>query len=482
MRRFFAYSATVFLTIGFLSAPANADNASQSPTTYTLREIAENNRADGNKFVQCVKAKKYADKITAQANEAYALGAQGTPFTVVFGPRGEKIAVSGAYPSDKWQDLFDILLGKSPTPKPGNETPGALPTATNITGTISPIDRLTETQPVYGDSSEGKIMLVVYTDFDCPFCKTLHDTLQKLSTDEYTKSGSRDFGWVYRHLPLTTIHPTAELKAEAIECAHAQSWMINIIDDLFNYQDNIDVSEFAADYSVPIPTPVDPSFQAALPDTYYARDITNNSEKVIDQELVKIHGNGTDDTRTIIIPSIRKLFPELKKDNLYLDVFATPKVDGGTNYIIFRAVETNPKKIYKEKFYRFDIKKKQLKAMKINKLYQGSRELGITVSPLEDRFFWTPVGKKHSARQLYVFDLLTDTRKLLVSLPASQSFDAGDPKSEESSLEVEWLDNNNIGYTVFSQTKKSKVSIDDPDWHTKLFVREGLFKLKPVRY
>lgn len=59
----------------------------------------------------------------------------------------------------------------------------------------------------------AEVTLVEYSDLDCPFCKQVHPTLQKLQR-EY---GGR-LAWVYRHFPLSAIHPTAEHKAEAAEC------------------------------------------------------------------------------------------------------------------------------------------------------------------------------------------------------------------------------------------------------------------------
>jgi protein-disulfide isomerase len=62
----------------------------------------------------------------------------------------------------------------------------------------------------------AELAIVVFTDTECPFCKTFHGTMQRVA-DTYGKSGS--VLWVYRHFPLEQLHPKAPKEAEATECA-----------------------------------------------------------------------------------------------------------------------------------------------------------------------------------------------------------------------------------------------------------------------
>src|SRR3989338_5116050 len=59
------------------------------------------------------------------------------------------------------------------------------------------------------------IVMVEYSDLECPFCKTFHKTMQTI-LDEYGKDGK--VAWIYRHFPLD-IHPKAPKESEATECA-----------------------------------------------------------------------------------------------------------------------------------------------------------------------------------------------------------------------------------------------------------------------
>ena len=59
------------------------------------------------------------------------------------------------------------------------------------------------------------LTMVVYTDTQCPFCKSFHSTLKQVM-DTYGKEGR--VAVVYRHFPLTGIHPRAKAEANASEC------------------------------------------------------------------------------------------------------------------------------------------------------------------------------------------------------------------------------------------------------------------------
>lgn len=58
------------------------------------------------------------------------------------------------------------------------------------------------------------IILVEFSDIECPFCKVYHETMNKVVKDYNGK-----VAWVYRHFPLDNIHPKARKEAVATECA-----------------------------------------------------------------------------------------------------------------------------------------------------------------------------------------------------------------------------------------------------------------------
>jgi protein-disulfide isomerase len=63
------------------------------------------------------------------------------------------------------------------------------------------------------------VVIVEYSDTECPFCKSFYSTLQQIMKD-YGTSGQ--VAWVYRHFPIADLHSRAPKEAEATECAYDQ--------------------------------------------------------------------------------------------------------------------------------------------------------------------------------------------------------------------------------------------------------------------
>lgn len=78
---------------------------------------------------------------------------------------------------------------------------------------------------------ESEIRLVEYSDFQCPACKNAAPALQEL-VDNY----GDQFVLEYRHLPLRSIHPNAQLAAQAAEAAGIQGKFWEMHDILFENQ------------------------------------------------------------------------------------------------------------------------------------------------------------------------------------------------------------------------------------------------------
>lgn len=84
--------------------------------------------------------------------------------------------------------------------------------ATQPTGTVDPV---TSSDHILGNPN-AKVIIVEYSDTECPYCKSFHPTLQRIM-NEYGKDGK--VAWVYRHFPLP-FHTKAPHEAEATECAN----------------------------------------------------------------------------------------------------------------------------------------------------------------------------------------------------------------------------------------------------------------------
>lgn len=63
-------------------------------------------------------------------------------------------------------------------------------------------------------ASQAKVTMVVYSDFQCPYCRYFDESLQRVLAEF-----PNDVRLVYRHMPITQMHEHAFMAAEASECA-----------------------------------------------------------------------------------------------------------------------------------------------------------------------------------------------------------------------------------------------------------------------
>ena len=75
------------------------------------------------------------------------------------------------------------------------------------------------------------VTVVEYADFECPYCGRAEPVIRELL------AGAGDVRYVWRHLPLNDVHPTAQLAAEAAEAAAAQGAFWEMHDRLLAHQD-----------------------------------------------------------------------------------------------------------------------------------------------------------------------------------------------------------------------------------------------------
>ncbi len=104
-----------------------------------------------------------------------------------------------------------------------------------LLGTAEPIVDLAVPVDPRHDRTRGPavapVTLVEYGDFECPYCGQAEPVIRELLAD------FGDLQYVWRHLPLTDVHPNAQLAAEAAEAAAAQGKFWEMHDLLFAHQD-----------------------------------------------------------------------------------------------------------------------------------------------------------------------------------------------------------------------------------------------------
>ena len=87
-------------------------------------------------------------------------------------------------------------------------------------------------------SDDAPVTLVEYGDFQCPYCGQAEQTIRELLAQH-----GGDVRYVWRHLPLTDVHPNAQVAAEAAEAAHAQGKFWEMYDMLLSHQGRLMVRD-----------------------------------------------------------------------------------------------------------------------------------------------------------------------------------------------------------------------------------------------
>lgn len=124
----------------------------------------------------------------------------------------------------------------------GSSQPSTANSDVEIASNIN-IAEVTDKDHIIG-SRNADIVIVEYSDTECPFCKVFHSTMK-----EVVSAYDGKVAWVYRHFPIAQLHTKAEKEAAATECAaelggNQAFW--SYIDEIFertNSNDSLDPAE-----------------------------------------------------------------------------------------------------------------------------------------------------------------------------------------------------------------------------------------------
>ena len=110
--------------------------------------------------------------------------------------------------------------------------------------------------------ANAPITIVEFSDYQCPFCRRWHDQVYQPLLNEYPGK----IRLVYRHLPLTSIHPEAFSAAEASMCAGEQNAYWPFHEKLFSSESlgNTVYTQYAQDLGLDMST-----FEACMADHKY---------------------------------------------------------------------------------------------------------------------------------------------------------------------------------------------------------------------
>lgn len=177
------------------------------------------------------------------------LGVRGTPNFFVNG-----IQVIGAQPIEQFKEVIDPELATSKALIKDGRATGETIHATRFTENFAkevvkraeakaaankkdvtvhhvPVEKA---DPVYGNRKDALVTIVVFSDFECPFCSRAATTMQEVQTHY----GKKEIRVVFKHLPLP-FHKRAKPAARAAVAAHAQGKFWAMHDHLFDDQQGL---------------------------------------------------------------------------------------------------------------------------------------------------------------------------------------------------------------------------------------------------
>ncbi len=253
-----------------------------SPESYEKWAVAAG--VDLAKFKAEIASKKHGKKVDEDQQIANKVGANGTPAFRINGAE-----LSGAQPFDKFKELIDKELQKANakiaagTPKDkiyvemSKENFKAAPQRKGDDDEEKEDDKTVWRVPVGKSPALGKadavVTIIEFSDFQCPYCKRVEDTLNKVRETYPDK-----VRLVWKHEPLP-FHPRAEPASELTLEARAQKGEKGFWDahaKMFEIQpklEDADLEKAAADLGLNVE-----KVKAAIKDKKYKKEIDADME------------------------------------------------------------------------------------------------------------------------------------------------------------------------------------------------------------
>ncbi len=142
--------------------------------------------------------------------------------------------------------------------------------------------------------ADAPLTLVEYSDFECPFCGQATGVV-----DDLREQFGDQLRYVFRHLPLTDLHPRAELAAEAAEAAAEQDRFWEMHDRLFTHHEQLgaeDLLEHAAAIGLDVQR--------------FARELGEGAHAArIDEDVESAEAGGVSGTPTFFVNGLRHSGP-----------------------------------------------------------------------------------------------------------------------------------------------------------------------------
>ncbi len=140
-------------------------------------------------------------------------------------------------------------------------------------------------------STNAKVTLVEYGDFECPVCLTYYPMAKQLHADF-----PNSVAFVFREFPLTSIHHNAQIAAQAAEASAKQGKFWDMHDMLYNTQNNWSTMSDPTSYFVTLANSI------GLNVKQFKIDLNSKTiKKHVAQDLASANANGLNATPTFFL-------------------------------------------------------------------------------------------------------------------------------------------------------------------------------------
>ncbi len=228
--------------------------------------MAQELGVDPTQYGSCMaNSQPQVTKVNDSLAEAQSFGFTGTPsFRFVREETGEAFTLTGAQPYDTFAGWIDTIAAGG-TPQGASQAQqqeqrqgeGQLPFWATAEGLTPDPERpgFTLAGDFYKGSPDAPIVIVEFSDFQCPYCSSHAMNTQPVLDQEFVERG--EVMWVFKHFPIENIHPFAISASIAAECAAEQEafWLFHhrLFVDMNQWsqpQNNNYFMELAAEYEL----------------------------------------------------------------------------------------------------------------------------------------------------------------------------------------------------------------------------------------
>lgn len=196
-------------------------DGSMPSTSKTNASISKMTGLNVKSFNTCLASGKFKDKVQADVDDGIKAGVSGTPSSFIL-KDGKVVNFIG-------QDskTYDTIPGAQPYEIIVKNIERIL--KEDIKSIEKDLKPVSPDDHILGNK-KAKIVIVEYSDLECPFCKVFHNTMHQV-----VEKSNGDVAWVYRHYPIPQLHKKAFREAEATECA----WEQKGNDGFWKYMDKL---------------------------------------------------------------------------------------------------------------------------------------------------------------------------------------------------------------------------------------------------